>query len=88
MRSSGVAHGGVFPAHVPLVLNFLGMFLLLLSCCIWLRVARVDPALPCSDSRVGSGHARWPYAVLLFSELGREFASRTETESFSAFVWT
>lgn len=67
---------------------FLGCFLLLLSCCIWLRVARVDPALPCSDSRVGSGHARWPYAVLLFSELGREFASRTETESFSAFVWT
>lgn len=62
--------------------------LLLLSCCIWLRVARVDPALPCLDSRVGLGHARWPYAVLLFSELGREFASRTETESFSAFVWT
>lgn len=87
MRSFGVAHGGVFPAHVPLVLDFWDV-LLLLSCCIWLRVARVDPALPCLDSRVGLGHARWPYAVLLFSELGREFASRTETESFSAFVWT
>ncbi|OLP92170.1 hypothetical protein AK812_SmicGene26061 [Symbiodinium microadriaticum] len=30
---------------------------------------------PCTES-----HARWPYAVLLFSELGREFASRYLTE--------
>ena len=82
MRSFGVAHGGVFPAHVPLVLLcFFHVAFGELP-----KLIQVDPALP-SDS-VGLGHARWPYAVLLFSELGREFASRTETERFFSIVWT